>query len=273
MSTSKRYCISFSGGESSAYMLLHLADIYDLHDTEHFQILFANTGKENEQTLLFVHKVAMYLDLPITWLEYELREPRTKLNNYKLVDFHTASRDGEPFAALIARRNFLPNVVTRYCTQDLKVRPIKHYLRTQCGWDDWEMMIGFRADERQRLANAKANANKERYTVSAPMTQWGVTKEDVNAFWARMPFRLNLKSYQGNCDLCYMKGVNKRVQILRENPEAGVWWAAQEAKVGATFQKEWSLADLQRMAAAPTLFPLSEDLLAEPNRLSCFCSD
>jgi hypothetical protein len=77
------------------------------------------------------------------------------------------------------------------------------------------------------------------------MIQWGITKADVHAYWSQMPFRLNLKSYQGNCDLCFMKGVNKRVQLLRDNPEAGVWWAEQEAKVGGTFQKEWSLEHLQ----------------------------
>ena len=44
----ERCLISFSGGETSAYMLwwllTHKSDVYD------FVIIFANTGQENEET-------------------------------------------------------------------------------------------------------------------------------------------------------------------------------------------------------------------------------
>lgn len=263
--------ISFSGGESSALMLLLLADKYDLHDKDRWQITFANTGKESEETLRFVEAVKAYTKLPIVWLERE--RSNLRLRSYKIVDYKTASRKGEPFSALIKERGFLPNQSIRYCTQELKVRPIKHYLKTSCGWKNWNMILGFRADERGRLSDANANAKKECYGIKAPLIDWQITKPDVNRFWQEMPFRLNLKSYQGNCTLCFLKGVRKREQIIRDKPSEADWWAEQERLIGATFDKDYSVQEVYRRAFMPTLFPLDESMLAEPNRISCFCTD
>ena len=47
-----------------------------------------------------------------------------------MVDYATASCKGEPFEALIRKRKYLPNPVTRFCTIDLKIRIIHKYLRS-----------------------------------------------------------------------------------------------------------------------------------------------
>lgn len=45
-----------------------------------------------------------------------------------------------------------------------------------------------------------------------------------------MPFDLELKSYQGNCDLCWKKSNRKLLTILKENPEYADWWRVMENK-------------------------------------------
>jgi len=124
--------------------------------------------------LRFVQDCSEHWNVPIVWLEYAEV-------NYTIVNFKTASRDGEPFEALIRKRNYLPNPVTRFCTSELKIRPIGRYLLS-LGMADTETeaenmsMIGMRADEQRRAAKIE---DKSRI----PLVTAGITKEDVGAFW------------------------------------------------------------------------------------------
>lgn len=71
-----------------------------------------------------------------------------------------------------------------------------------------------------------------------------MTRRDVEAFWRAQPFDLDLKSYEGNCDLCFLKSKAKLDAIIREQPGAADWWIAQEKVVGGRFVTERSYADL-----------------------------
>lgn len=47
-----------------------------------------------------------------------------------------------------------------------------------------------------------------------------------------MPFDLGLKSYQGNCDLCWKKSLKKKLRILKEEPKVAEWYVEMERKYG-----------------------------------------
>ncbi len=70
-----------------------------------------------------------------------------------------------------------------------------------------------------------------------------------------MPLDLQLQHYQGNCDLCFLKGRHKIRRLLTEWPEKATWWMEQEKKVDGTFRKGMSIEDfLMQIRVAPTLF-------------------
>ncbi len=102
-------------------------------------VCFANTGKEVEATLRFVRECSIRWQVPIQWLEY-----RDALPGFAVVDFASASRQGEPFEALIRKRQYLPNPVARGCTTSLKIREMHKFVRS-LGWTDWDQFIGIRA--------------------------------------------------------------------------------------------------------------------------------
>ncbi|KPW99803.1 Phage-related protein [Pseudomonas savastanoi] len=97
--------VSFSGGRTSAYMLRQVLDAND--DLDDLIVTFANTGKEHPATLDFVNECARRWQVLIVWLEY-----RDDDLGFAIVTYETASRDGEPFEALIRKRSYLPNTVT-----------------------------------------------------------------------------------------------------------------------------------------------------------------
>lgn len=217
-------CISFSGGRTSAYMLWRVLQSNDGLPDEAI-VCFANTGKEEEATLRFVRDCGVNWGVPITWIEY-------RSDGYAVVNFETASRNGEPFEAIIRKRQYLPNPVTRFCTTELKIRPMARHLlllgmgenMAECENSSW---IGIRADEKRRAAKI---AEKERI----PLATAGVTIRDIDAFWASQPFRLELptvngRTLSGNCDLCFLKGGNQVQTLIAEKPERAIWWARMEA--------------------------------------------
>ena len=193
-------CISFSGGRTSAYMLWRVLQANDGLPDEAV-VCFANTGKEEEATLRFVQRCSEEWNVPITWLEY-----RNDGSKFVVVDFQTAARNGEPFEALIRKKNYLPNPVARFCTQELKVLTIDRYMKS-VGVLEYQMMVGIRKDEERRVAKLSS----DRY---APLVASLVTQLDVQQFWRNQAFDLELKfangvTALGNCDLCYLKGGNQ----------------------------------------------------------------
>lgn len=238
---------------------------------------FANTGKEDEATLAFVQECSDRWSVPITWLEYQLDDPR-----FRVVDFDTASRQGEPFEALVKRRKFLPNVISRFCTVELKVRTMHRYLKS-IGWTEWESWLGIRADEPRRLARIAKNDYGRHEEKYAPLGVAGVSAKDVGDFWRAQPFDLGLPNINGvtmhgNCDLCYLKPASQVLSLIAEKPERAVWWAQMETKVqssghangdGARFRNDRpSYAEMAKFAAEQRdIFNHDEEAI------DCFCGD
>jgi len=269
-------CISFSGGRTSAYMLWRVLQSNGGLPDEAI-VCFANTGKEEEATLKFVDRCSKEWGVPITWVEY--RDAEETKDRFQVVTFETASRNGEPFEAIIRKRNYLPNPVSRFCTVEMKVRAIHRYLKS-IGWTEWESMLGIRADEQRRLAKiGNQNYSKHEEKI-APLGRVGITKEMVGEFWRNQPFDLELPNMNGvtmhgNCDLCYLKGGAQILSLIQEKPERAVWWAKMEALAlasapsGAKFRTDRpSYAEMAKFAADQRdMFDKNEEAIA------CFCGD
>ena len=281
--------ISFSGGRTSAYMLRKTMEANDgIPDDCH--VLFANTGKEMPQTLDFVNDVSVKWDIPITWLElgdyvqhgtYKSGSkegmPRWKAET-RVVTYETASRNGEPFKRLCERRKYLPNIMSRFCTAELKVRRIRDYLKERFE-GEWTQFIGIRADEMRRVARIHGKLDEGHY-MFAPLFLDGVTKEDIHKFWSENDFDLNLTLNNGttdwgNCDLCFLKSGKKKITLIRERPDLADWWIGMEemmttsAGTAGTFRNDQpSYAEMKVIATdQPSLFDFGDD------SFSCYCGE
>jgi 3'-phosphoadenosine 5'-phosphosulfate sulfotransferase (PAPS reductase)/FAD synthetase len=249
-------CISFSGGRTSAYMLWRVLQSNGGLPAD-AAVCFANTGKEDEATLRFVRDCGRQWSVPITWVEY-----RNDERGFAVVDFDTASRGGEPFEALVTKKNYLPNPVARFCTSDLKVTPISRVA------PDHDTMIGVRADEPRRVGKLRERG------LLVPLVDAGVTQSDVQAFWRNQPFDLGLEfrngmTSLGNCDLCFLKGAHQIQSLIADKPERAIWWAQREERIVARFRSDRpSYAQMaQFVAQQRDMFDPNEEAIA------CFCGD
>ncbi len=138
------HVVRFSGGRSSAAMVLSLARSKALAAERNDVVLFANTTAEHPETYEFARKVCDELEaehgIPCFWFEFCTYETASRTGwrrreGYRLVDrtrkatpddppFSPGYReDGSAFEALASLRAMLPNRSLRFCTQALKVRP------------------------------------------------------------------------------------------------------------------------------------------------------
>ena len=265
--------ISFSGGRTSGFMLYKILEAYNFKLPNDIHVVFANTGKECEETLEFINECDIKWGANVVWLEHYFGPERPK-HRTKQITFETASRNGEPFEALINDRKFLPNPVARFCTSELKIKVMKRYMKQQ-GHKEWSNVLGLRYDEPRRAVRAR-NQDYEPWDNLVPLYDAKVNVEEIIEWWKNHEFDLRLtavngKTLAGNCDLCYLKGKDTLVQIIKEDPSRADWWIKQEQKFGdqsaATFRKDRNYIQLVDISKQPT-FDFIDD-----ESFSCFCHD
>jgi len=195
-----RNVFNVSGGLSSAYMAIHYGKPGDL-------FIFTDTGREHPATYEFLNKLEVALNSAIIRTSY-LNSP-------------------DPFRALLSKSKYrgIPNMAKRSCTITLKIRTAKAYLK-QNKILYFNNFIGFRADEQNRVLNYSAKIAK--VTNHYPMIEHGINKQMVNHFWNQQPFTLEIPPILGNCTLCFMKGKNAIINILKVYPELAAPWIADE---------------------------------------------
>lgn len=217
--------VSFSGGKSSGRMARFLkaeyADKYDL------LFVFSNTGVEDERTFFFINECDQRWELKLVWVEAVTHHKKGIACSHRIVTYETASRNGEPFEAMIKKYG-IPNKSYPHCTRELKMNPMHSYVRSVWGDAPYLTAIGLRADEKHR-----ARKDAEKAGIVYPLIDWLPTdKPDVNDWWAAQGFDLGMDDYEGNCVWCWKKSNEKLYRLARENPAAFTFPARMEGQYG-----------------------------------------
>lgn len=121
--TKTRHVLGISGGKDSAALAIYMKDRYPALDIEYY---FCDTGKELEETYDVIKKLEVYLGKNIVTL--------------------TAAGDSHisPFDHIIKYKGqFLPSMINRWCTRDLKLVPFEKWI----GDDPVISYVGIRGDE------------------------------------------------------------------------------------------------------------------------------
>ena len=228
---------NFSGGRTSAMMVKENYQSGDL-------VIFCDTGREHPKTYKFLNDFEAFENITIVRLTY----------------------DGG-FQTLVKKRKMLPNIMMRFCTVELKIRTARRYIRS-LGITQYHNFIGFRYDEQKRVSNYKEHWK----TVKTyfPLNEKGITKLNVLEYWNKQPYNLETPPILGNCDLCFLKGKNAIIQILREQPELADKWIEDEKIVGATYINGISYSKLLELSKRP--YFKQQDLFEIEPAYNCACT-
>ena len=132
------------------------------------------------------------------------------------------------------------------------------------GGMEYVAFIGLRGDERLRVArvetrssNPHANIGYEGEHVYMPLAFMNIHRKDVDDFWGRQDWNLNLPKdgILSNCVYCFLKGIGGLKHVHREMEQQKTsevtgfgstvdtpcdvnWWVAKERRYGRDLEKE-----------------------------------
>jgi hypothetical protein len=215
------------------------------------------------------------------------RECLNGRDTYSIVDFATASRNREPYQAMLESREAyrmavkglrgaLPCPSQRLCTGQLKMNVAKRYMADRFGVDrrGYHVALALRSDERDGRADQARTAD-EAGVPCLPLDDAGIVAADIEAFWQRQPFQLGMKSYEGNCRACFMKKRHALEVIVRKDPTTADFYAGWEARTGDRFRRDRpGYAAMQWQARnQPLLFEEPDDYETVITCEGGYCSD
>jgi hypothetical protein len=155
---------------------------------------------------------------------------------------------GPTFDAVTRKKGgWLPNKVSRYCTVEMKLRPIHRWWRTKIG-EPIKMQIGYRAGEERRANKMLERTNADGLSVMKdvvgqhssgrnkwaetpwqkpvfPMIKDGIHRDHVVEFWNNKPVRF---AERNNCVGCFHRNPLLLRQMFDQHPNKMEWFAAQE---------------------------------------------
>jgi hypothetical protein len=153
------------------------------------------------------------------------------------------------FDELIKKRNYLPNKVTRFCTVEMKIKPIAQWCLENTKLPI-EMRVGFRANEMRRaksmidrrtngvelfkfnVGNHKDGRNKWKelpYRVAKfPLIEDGIFKDTIEEFWKDKDVRF---AYMNNCVGCFNRSEILLKHMSNKDEKTFEWFAKKEREI------------------------------------------
>lgn len=262
---------SISGGKTSAYIAKHFpADInifslVRIEDTDNLwlkgkdeqtrQLISDRLGKEFIGTAEMDEIIYTILDLE------------------QFIGQEIIMITGDTFEEVIKRNyNYLPNKMTRYCTVEMKLKPIFNYLKENTELPV-EMRIGFRPNEIKRaegvLARAETNGIEYFDTIvgkAGTRNKWGkvpyrmckfplidnnISKDTIYSYWQDKQVRF---AYRNNCVGCVNRQPLMISHMASKDLDKVKWFEKQEIKTGNRFLSDVSFTKILNFGTQSTFF-------------------
>jgi len=240
---------SLSGGKTSSYLAVHYPADYNI-----FSLV-----RTNDKSCLFPDEKIRQIVSDKIGTEFigTLEEDAiiyTMLDLEQMLGKEIIWLSNKTFEEIIKDAgNYLPNIMTRYCTSKMKVEPIAQwcYENTEL---PVEMRIGFRANEIERAnrmierqtkgvedfkfkVDRKNNRNKWKTLpyriVKFPLIEDRIFKDTIENYWSGKNVRF---AYQNNCVGCFHRNELMLKHMSNRAEKQFNWFIEQERKTGNTFK-------------------------------------
>lgn len=193
--TNERHILGISGGRDSASLAVYMRQYHPHLPLEYF---FTDTGKELPEVYSFLDKLEGFLGKPIQ-----------RLNPDRDFDFW-----------LDEYGNFLPSPRTRWCTRQLKLRPLEHWLKKDLeAGTTIHSYVAIRADEPSREGYKATHPNMR---VHFPLRDAGIDRAGVLEILDQSdvgePEYYKWRSRSG-CTFCFYQQKIEWVRLAENHPD------------------------------------------------------
>jgi hypothetical protein len=262
---------SISGGKTSSYIAKHYPadiNIFSLVRIEDKQNLWMK-GKDEKTRQLISDKLGVEFigTAEMDEIIYTILDLEQFIGTK--IDWVT----GKTFEQIIKDNyNYLPNKMTRYCTVEMKLKPIFNYLKENTELPV-EMRIGFRPTEINRANKVLERANEDgieyfetiigkRKTqnkwgkvayrkVTFPLIENNISKDVIYNYWNDKPVRF---AYRNNCVGCVNRQPLMISHMASKDKDKVEWFNRIEKQTGNRFISDLSFDEILKFNKQGLLF-------------------
>jgi 3'-phosphoadenosine 5'-phosphosulfate sulfotransferase (PAPS reductase)/FAD synthetase len=185
ISSNKKYILSYGGGINSVALLLHILK----NDKPLDEVIFADTGAELPDTYSYTSKIQKFLK------DYD-------------IPFQIVKSRGDDLYKRCYRRRVIPSQIWRWCTRDLKIRPIYAYYRSLK--THINQYLGISYEERDRYRESGVNYVSNIF----PLIESEITRDNcidlINDANLDLPVR-------SGCFFCPFNSVSRWCEIYKKH--------------------------------------------------------
>ena len=181
---------------------------------------------------------------------------------------------GDTFDQIIKNTgNYLPNIVSRFCTTEMKLAPIFDWWLNKIN-EPIKVRIGFRANEQRRAKNmlektneaglsefkhiiGKSKNGRNKWTKtqwqlpSFPLIDDVIYKDNIEEFWKDKPVRF---AYMNNCVGCFHRSPALLKLMSEKEPNKFDWFCDIENKTNNKFKNGTSYDKIKKSFINMRLF-------------------
>jgi len=267
--------ITVSGGRSSAMMARHIQtnEKYANYDKV---FVFCNTGMERPETIDFLKNIEKHWEMPIVKIEGVYSNDLGTGVRYKIVEWENMNMTAKPFSKMIEHKNKgifegLPNQDAPYCSENLKTLPAKKLCDDIFGVNKYKIAIGFRKEDMpKRISWAEIKEQKQKIFPLLTDFYTPISQLDLNKWWKKQPFKLEIHGKYGNCELCWKKSEDTLIENILFGTRFIDWFKKEEKKYDSvSFRGHKSIADLVKLSELPRTIKME---LQTEDDFNCVCS-
>ena len=265
---------SISGGKTSAYIAAHYPadyDVFSLVRTDDKNCMFPDAKirqevsdklgtefigtLEDDMIIYTMLDLEQYIGRKITWVT------------------------GKTFDEVINRngKTYLPNVTQRFCTTEMKLKPIFEWWQKEIG-KPIATRIGYRVNEQKRAKTMLSKLNKnglstfkaivgKRKTQNKwadiewqkpefPLIKNQIWKDDIESYWKDKPVRF---AYMNNCIGCFHRNPALLKLMSDKHPNKFDWFIEQEKDTGYNVRTFKNGVTYEQIKNSFNQLPLFED--------------
>jgi hypothetical protein len=256
---------SISGGKTSSYMAAHTSVDHNI-----FSLVLINDERCKPKDPAIVKEVSNKLGIDFTATAESDKTIKVVLDLEQVIGKEIIWTSSDSFDAIIKKRGALPNLMMRFCTTDMKIKPIFDWCTSR--YEMVNMNLGIRLDEKERayLKDGGKKPEKPFKTIIGKhengKNKWGEIywrntlyplienkigyKEIID--WAKSS-KLDFPS-DSNCVGCFWKNTQQLRKNWDDEPLKMQWFADQEIKKNRTFKKEMSYEQIKKIGLQQDFF-------------------
>jgi hypothetical protein len=173
---------------------------------------------------------------------------------------------GETFEQVIRRKKALPNMMWRFCTTEMKMKPIFDYCQSEIG-QMVSMRVGIRWDEQERVKSQNTH-----FKTIVGKSKNGARNKWADVHWREMEYPLVINKIihpkitewaantnlqfpaDSNCVGCFWKPLQQLRKNWDDEPQKMRWFSEMEELMKRKFKKEASYQEVKGIGLQSDFF-------------------